>query len=168
MSTNREYLQPVPEDSPQDCELVQNDLAFDQLPSHMWSAPADATNELRQLHASLVEELRRDAQHLPTGTIAAMQLERVATYYVKIRYHESLNNWPNGRYREHLYKLWRDTANDLAAGAHSSKISPDALHQIVSSHTARIVASVLQTLPREQSKPLYQRFAAAIEEGDPA
>jgi len=168
MSTNREYLQPVPKDSPQDCELVSTDLAFDELPSAMWRAPTDATTELQQLHASLVEELRRDAQHLPTGTIAAMQLERVATYYIKIRYHESANNWPNVRYREHLYKLWRDTANDLAAGAHSSKISPDALHQIVSSHTARIVASVLQTLPREQSKPLYQRFAAAIEEGDPA
>lgn len=166
--TDRSHLQPVRENSGQDVELVQNDLAFDQLPSHMWAAPSDATNELRQLHASLVEELRRDAQHLPTGTIAAMQLERVATYYIKIRYHESLNNWPTVRYREHLYKLWRDTANDLAAGAHSSKISPEALHQIVSSHTARIVASVLQTLPREESTPLYKRFAAAIEEGDPA
>lgn len=165
---NRDHLQPVPDDELHDVELVQPDLAFDELPSSMWGAPGEVASEMRQLHASLIDSLRRDARHLPTGVVAAMQLERVATYYVKIRSHEALNNWPNPKYREHLYKLWRESANDLAAGAHSTKISPEALHQIVSSHTAKIVANVLQTLPREQSKPLYQRFAQALEEGETA
>jgi hypothetical protein len=144
--------------------LGSHELAFDDLPSSMWGLGGDFPQELRQLHSSLVDSLRRDARHLPTGVVAAMQLERVAYYYIKIRYHESAGNWPNPRYREHLYKLWRDSANDLAAGAHSTKISPDALHQIVSSHTAKIVASVLSNLPREQAKPLYQRFASALDE----
>lgn len=160
-----DYLRPVP-DHDSDVELVQPDLAFDELPSAMWGAPDDIAGELRQLHSSLIDSLRRDARHLPTGTIAAMQLERVAYYYIRIRAHEATGVWPNSRYREHLYKLWRDAANDLAAGAHSSKISPEALHQIVASHTAKIVANVLQTLPRDQARPLYQRFAKALEEGE--
>lgn len=165
---NRDHLQPVPVQEDQDVELVQPELAFDELPSAMWGAPGEVSADLRQLHASLVDSLRRDARHLPTGTVAAMQLERVAFYYIKIRSHESLSNWPNPRYREHLYKLWRDASNDLAAGAHSTKISPESLHHIVSSHTAKIVANVLQTLPREEAKPLYQRFAQALEEGESA
>jgi hypothetical protein len=165
---NPDYLQPVPDQSIQDIEVVQPELAFDDLPSSMWGAPGSVQGELRQLHASLVDSLRRDARHLPTGVVAAMQLERVAFYYIKIRSHETAGDWPNPRYREHLYKLWRDTANDLAAGAHSTKISPDALHQVVSQHTAKIVASVLSTMPREDAKPLYKRFAQALEEGDSA
>lgn len=168
MSTNRDYLQPVSDQSDSDVDLIQPDLAFSDLPSQMWSAPTELPDELRNLHASLVDSLRRDAQHLPTGTLGAMQVERVAYFYVRLRYHETSNNWPNPKYREHLYKLYRDSANDLTAAAHSTKISPDSLHQIVSSHTAKVVASVLGTLPREQASPLYRKFANALEQNDTA
>lgn len=164
MSANRDRLYPVPESTSDDSEveLLHPDLAFNDLPSSMWSASGNLPSELQSLHASLVDSLRRDAQHLPTGTLGALQVERVATYYVRIRYHEAASNWPNAKYREHLYKLYRDAQNDLTAAAHSTKISPEALHQIVSSHTAKLVAEVLGNLPREQAKPLYVEFARAL------
>lgn len=166
--SGREHLHPVPDRIDQEVEIVQAEVAFGTLPAVMWQAPVDVIEDLKNLHTSLIESLRRDAQHLPTGTIAAMQLERVAYFYIRLRYHEMLGNWPNPRYREHLYKLWRDSANDLVSASQSSKISPEALHKIVSSHTARVVANVLQTIPREQANPLYRKFAAELEAGEPA
>lgn len=165
---SRDHLQPVPMnvEGLGDIEIVQPDLAFTDLPVSMWDVPSDITSDLRQLYASLVDSLRRDARHVPSGVVAAMQCERVAAYYIRLRHHESTNSWPSPRYREHLYKLYRDATLDLAAGHHSNKISPEALHQIVASHTAKIVANVLQSLPRDQAKPLFQRFAAALEEGE--
>jgi hypothetical protein len=161
---SRDHLQPVADTLSQDVEIVQQELAFADLPMAMWSPPADCPQELRQLHASLVDSLRRDARHIPAGVVGAMQCERLAAYYIEIRHREMSRIWPSAKYREHLYKLYRDASNDLVSGYHSNKIAPETLHQIVSSHTAKIVATVLQSLPREQAKPLYQRFAEALDE----
>lgn len=168
MSTNRDYLQPVSDNSGSEVDIIQPDLAFSDLPSSMWVEPTEFPAELKSLFRSLVDSLRRDAQHLPTGTLGAMQVERVAYYYVRIRWHESAGNWPNPKFREHLYKLYRDAQNDLTAAAHSTKISPDALHQIVSSHTAKIVANVLKSLPREEAQPLLRKFAYALDQNESA
>ncbi len=164
----RDHLQPVPSQAGQEIELVQPDLAFSDLPTSMWALPPDIPQELQQLHASLVDSLRRDARHIPSGVVGAMQCERLAAYYIEIRHRESVRMWPSPRYREHLMKSYRDTSNDLTAAHQSNKIDPEQLHRIVSSHTAKIVANVLQGLPREQAKPLYQRFAAALDEEETA
>lgn len=165
----RDHLQPVPDEpAGQEVDIVQPDLAFSDLPLAMWDAPAEVSEDLARLHASLVDSLRRDTRHIATGTVGAIHAERLAFFYIKLRHHEATNSWPSPRYREHLYKLHRDAANDLAAGHQSNKISPEALHAIVSSHTAKIIANVLQSVPREQAKPLYEMFAKALDEGSPA
>ena len=164
----RDYLQPVSDSPGQEIELVQPDLAFAELPSAMWELPPDIPADFRQLHASLVDSLRRDARHIPTGVVGAMQCERLAAFYIEIRFREARRVWPSPRYREHLMKSYRDAANDLAAGHASNKMDPELLHRIVSSHTAKIVASVLQGLPKEEARPLYQRFAQALEESESA
>lgn len=167
---SREHLAPVP-DAPaqqvaQEVEIVP-DLAFSHLPSSMWTSPAQFPEELRRLYDSLLDSLRRDAQHLPGGTMAAMQIERLAFYYVTIRGFE-MNGGSTAREREAVYKRYRDTANDVAALGASKKLAPEELHQIVSQHTAKIVANVLRTMPSDQAKPLYRRFARALDEGTPA
>lgn len=166
--SGRDHLQPVadpPEETPgTDLEVVNPDLAFSDLPSAMWAFPNGLPDEYEQLHSAVVDSLRRDARHLPVHSVAAMQIERLAGLYIKIRWHEALNNWPNVRYHEWIYKEWRSLANDVASSGYSNKISPEELHQIVSAHTAKIVASVLQHLPREESRVLYKKFAAALEE----
>lgn len=168
--TARDHLAPVPDAAPDtvhDGEIV-SDLAFPELPGAMWQlATASAfPTELRDLYFSLVDGLRRDAQHLPVGTVGAMQLERVAFYYVSIRYGELHGGWTRTD-RDALYKRYREASNDFAAHGHSKKIDPAELHQIVSNHTAKIVANVLRTMPADQAKPLYRRFAAALDETAP-
>lgn len=167
---SRDHLAPVP-DVPgqqvaQEVEIVP-DVAFSHLPSLMWTSPAQFPEDLRRLYDSLLDSLRRDAQHLPGGTMAAMQIERLAFYYVSIRSFEA-NGGVTARERDAVYKRYRDAANDVAALGASKKIAPDELHQIVSQHTAKIVANVLRTMPADQAKPLYRRFARALDEGTPA
>lgn len=161
---NRDHLQSVPDEPGTDIEVSHPDLAFDDLPMAMWAPPVGLSEEFEQLHASLTDALRRDARHLPTGVVAALQLERVAGLYIKIRYHESTTTWPNERYREWAYKTWRALAKDVSEAGHSNKIAPEQLHLIVSSHTAKIVASVLSSMPDDVAKPLYRKFAQALEE----
>lgn len=146
--------------------VVVSDLAFTELPSVMWDYPPEAGDELRSLHIALLDGLRRDAQHLLSGTLAAMQLERVATFYIKIRWHETHGGW-NRQDRNFYMKLYRDAANDLSALNQSKKISPDELHQIVSQHTAKVIAKVLRTMPAEQAQPLFRQFAEALDESAP-
>ncbi|MFA7264910.1 MAG: hypothetical protein WC054_01120 [Candidatus Nanopelagicales bacterium] len=145
---------------------MEPDLAYADLPSAMWRAPQGVSEELGQLHAALVDSLRRDTRHIATGVVGAIHAERLAYYYIRIRHHELTASWPNEKYRVHLYKMHREAALDLAAGHQSAKISPEALHQIVASHTAKIVANVLQHMPREEAAPLYRMFAAALDESD--
>lgn len=165
---SRDHLSPVPDaaELSQEVEIVQ-EVAFGHLPSLMWHSPAQFPDDLRQLYNSLIDSLRRDAQHLPGGTVAAMQLERLAFYYVTVRNFEA-NGGFSAREREAVYKRYRDAANDVAALGQNKKIAPEELHQIVSQHTAKIVANVLRTMPAEQAKPLYRRFARALDEGTPA
>lgn len=160
---DRAYLQSVPEGPGDEVDLVQPDIAFTDLPGSMWTDPPGLSEELARLRTSLIDSLRADARHLPVGTIGALQLERIATLYVQIRSHEIDNSWINPGYREWAYKTWRTLAKDFAEAGHSNKISPETLHAIVSSHTAKIVASVLHSLPREESKVLYKKFADALE-----
>lgn len=142
-------------------------VAFDDLPDNMWALPAAVTDSaLRALHTTLVRGLRRDAAHLPTGTLQAMQLERIAYYYIYIRWMDMREAWsPAGKDRQSIYKLWRDLSSDFCSVAYGNKISPEMLHGIVATHTAKVVASVLRTLPADQSRPLYSKFAAALEAG---
>lgn len=165
--TARDHLVPVPDASHtivHDAEIV-SDLAFPQLPGAMWqlTTATQFPSELQELYFSLIDGLRRDAQHLPVGTVGAMQLERVAFYYVSIRYGEAHGGWTRAD-RDALYKRYREASNDFASHGHSKKIDPAELHQIVSNHTAKIVANVLRTMPADQAKPLYRRFAAALDE----
>lgn len=140
--------------------------AFTELPDNMWELPSIVTDSaLRDLHSILVRGLRRDAAHLPTGTLQAMQLERIAYYYIFIRWRDMKNSWLNDRDRSATYKLWRDLSADFCSVAYGNKISPEALHGIVATHTAKVVAHVLRTLPSDQSRPLYAKFAAALEAG---
>jgi hypothetical protein len=138
--------------------------AFAELPEVMWELPAriaDAT--LRDLHASLVRGMRRDAAHLPTGTLQAMQLERICSIYIHIRYNESTGRWRSESDRRAMYKLWRDLTSDFNATVYNGKISPEDLHNIIQSHTAKIIAAVLSSLPSEQARPLYPVFATALD-----
>lgn len=139
-------------------------LAYDELPAEMWTLPATIANDsLRELHAQLIRGLRRDAAHLPTGTLQSMQLERIAYYYILIRYRDLTNTWPSPRDRLGTYKLWRDLSADFNSVAYGNKISPEDLHAIVASHTAKLVAGVLRTLPQHEAKPLFVKFAAALD-----
>lgn len=157
-------LYSVPAPPPAHVENLEPEFAYSELPEIMWSLPGHIADEsLRQLHASLLRGLRRDAAHLPTGTLQSMQLERVAYYYILIRYRDATNSWTNSRDKQAVYKLWRDLAADFTHVAYSNKISPDDLHAIVASHTAKIVASVLRTMPNNEARPLYSKFAAALE-----
>ena len=167
---SRDHLAPVP-DAPgyevaTEAEIVP-DVAFSHLPSRMWDSPAHFTEDFRRLYDSLLDSLRRDAQHLPGGTMVSMQIERLAFYYVSLRQFEA-NGGVTARERDAVYKRYRDAANDVAALATSKKLAPEELHQIVSQHTAKIVANVLRTLPAEHAKPLYKRFARALDEGTSA
>jgi hypothetical protein len=140
--------------------------AFDDLPEKMWELPSEITDRsLRDLHSRLIRGLRKDAAHLPTGTLQAMQLERIAYYYIYIRWNEMTGSWSGPRDRGVTYKLWRDLSSDFCSVAYGNKISPDTLHTIVATHTAKVVAQVLKTLPSDQSRPLYAKFAAALESG---
>ena len=164
---SRDHLAPVPDvPTTQEVEIVP-EVAFSHLPSSMWTSPAQFPEDMRRLYDSLLDSLRRDAQHLPGGTMAAMQIERLAFYYVALRNFEA-NGGTTAREREAFYKRYRDTANDVAALGASKKLAPEELHQIVSQHTAKIVANVLRTMPADQAKPLYRRFARALDEGTPA
>lgn len=167
--TNRDHLAAVPAvvDETVHDGVVVSDLAFNELPGAMWDLPSEITGDLADLHRSLVDGLRRDARHMPTGVLAALQLERVAYFYIRIRWHEA-NGWARREDRGAFYKYYRDAANDLASQSQSKKINPEELHQIVSQHTAKIVANVLRTMPTDQAKPLYRRFAAALDESAPA
>jgi hypothetical protein len=138
--------------------------AFDELPETMWNLPAAIADEsMRDLHAQLIRGLRRDAAHLPTGTLQSMQLERIAYYYILIRYRDHTNTWSSPRDRLSTYKLWRDLSSDFNSVAYGNKISPEDLHAIVASHTAKLVASVLRTMPHTEARPLYAKFAAALD-----
>jgi hypothetical protein len=167
--TSRDHLVPVPSASAEpgdDIEIVR-DLAFPELPHTMWQLTNTISSfpqELQELYYSLVDGLRRDAQHLPVGTIAAMQLERVAFYYVQIRYGEAHGGWTR-QDRDALYRRYREASQDFAAHGHSKKINPEELHQIVSQHTAKIVANVLRQLPAAEAQPLYRKFAKALDYG---
>lgn len=153
--------------SPPSCvDTVEPEFAYQDLPESMWSLPGHIADEsLHALHAQLVRGLRRDAAHLPTGTLQSMQLERIAYYYILIRYRDSTDTWSNSRDKLSVYKLWRDLAADFTHVAYGNKISPDDLHAIVASHTAKVVASVLRTMPSNEARPLYSKFAAALESG---
>lgn len=154
---NVETVSQVNDDAPE---------AFSNLPQEMWSLPSVVKDSaLRDLHTQLLKGLRRDAMHLPTGTLQAMQLERIAYYYIYIRWRDTHNSWLNDKDRSATYKLWRDLSSDFCAVAYGNKISPEALHGIVATHTAKVVAHVLRTLPAAQSRPLYAKFAAALESG---
>lgn len=168
MSVDR-ALFPVP-DQPLEYDPQSFDVdapgAFSDLPELMWDLPAAIANaSLRDLHQKLIRGLRRDAMHLPTGTLQAMQLERIAFYYVYIRWREMNDSWASDRERSSTYKLWRDLASDFNSVAYGNKISPEDLHAIVATHTAKVVAGVLRTVPQEQARPLYAKFATALESG---
>ena len=151
-------------DLPARATSLESDLAYGELPEEMWELPATiADDSLRSLHAHIVRGLRRDATHLPTGMLQSMQLERIAYYYILIRYRDATNTWGSNRDRLSIYKLWRDLASDFTHVAYGNKISPEDLHAIVASHTAKIVAGVLRTMPNAESRPLYAKFAAALE-----
>lgn len=161
-------LYPVPDfsqgNSPVVVGTAELPLAYEELPETMWELPSLVADEsLRALHAQLIRGLRRDAAHLPTGTLQSMQLERIAYYYILIRYKDHTNTWSSPRDRIGTYKLWRDLASDFNSVAYGNKISPEDLHAIVASHTAKIVASVLRTMPHHEARPLYSKFAAALE-----
>jgi hypothetical protein len=157
-------LYPVPD---QDNLPVLQDpdaTAFDELPETMWNLPAAiADDSMRDLHAQLIRGLRRDAAHLPTGTLQSMQLERIAYYYILIRYRDHTNTWSSPRDRLATYKLWRDLSSDFNSVAYGNKISPEDLHAIVASHTAKLVAGVLRSMPHNEARPLYAKFAAALD-----
>jgi hypothetical protein len=159
-------LYSVPTPPPAHVSNLDSDFAYADLPESMWSLPGHIADEsLRTLHAQLIRGLRRDAAHLPTGTLQSMQLERIAYYYILIRYRDATNTWPNSRDKFSVYKLWRDLAADFTHVAYGNKISPEDLHAIVASHTAKVVASVLRTMPSAEARPLYSKFAAALESG---
>ena len=158
------YQVPDPPDNlPTD---LNPDIAYEDLPEVMWELPAVIASEsLRDLHSQLVRGLRRDAAHLPTGTLQSMQLERIAYYYILIRYRDHTNTWTSPRDRLAIYKLWRELSSDFNSVAYGNKISPEDLHAIVASHTAKLVAGVLRTMPNHEARPLYAKFAAALDAG---
>lgn len=138
--------------------------AFADLPASMWELStrvADAT--LRELHTSLVHGMRRDAAHLPTGTLQAMQIERICSVYILIRFNESTGQWRSDSDRRATYKLWRDLTVDFNSIVYGGKVSPDDLRNIVQTHTAKIIAAVLAGLPVDQARPLYPMFASALD-----
>jgi hypothetical protein len=139
--------------------------AFGELPEVMWSLPERvADGALRDLHEHLMRGMRRDASHLPTGVLQAMQVERICTIYIQIRFNESTNRWRSEGDRRALYKLWRDLTSDFNVTVYNGKVSPEDLHNIVQTNTAKIVAAVLSRLPREQANPLYAVFASALDD----
>lgn len=141
--------------------------AFGGLPSVMWALPSRiAEPALRDLHVHLVRGMRKDAAHLPTGTLQAMQLERICTLYVTIRYNEATNRWRSDSDRRALYKLWRDLTSDFNVTVYNGKISPEDLHNIIQTNTAKIIAAVLSGLPKDQARPLYAVFATALDASD--
>jgi hypothetical protein len=141
--------------------------SFKELPSEMWELPAQiADASLRDLHSHLLAGMRRDVEHMPTGTLQAMQLERICYYYILIRYHESTGTWRDSADKRALYKLWRDLSSDFNATVYGGKISSDDLNNIVQANTARVVAAVLSSLPSEQARPLYGAFAAALDSSE--
>lgn len=164
-------LYPVP-DSP-DAEIVNipdvivPQESYKELPDSMWQLPKSiADSAFRDLHERLISGLRRDTAHLPTGTLQAMQIERIAYYYIVIRFNEMrLGDAWSTKEKNAMYKLWRDLASDFNQVAYGNKISPEDLHAIVATHTAKIVAKVLRSIPNDQAKPLYEKFAAALESG---
>lgn len=169
MSAER-ALYPVPESrgTYDPVRFDEDAIAYADFPEQMWALPEVIADEsLRELHARLISGMRRDAQHLPTGTLQAMQLERIAFYYILIRWREMQDNWTSDRERSSTYKLWRDLTTDFNQTAYGNKISPEDLHAIVATHTAKVVAGVLRTMPAEQARPLYAKFASALEAPDP-
>ncbi len=141
--------------------------AFAELPEVMWELPARVADAaLRDLHAQLVRGMRRDASHLPTGTMQAMQVERICTVYIQIRYNESSGRFRSESDRKAMYKLWRDLTADFNAVVYNGKVSPEDLHHIVQTHTAKIIAAVLSGLPAEQARPLYPVFASALDNAE--
>lgn len=138
--------------------------AFSDLPEVMWDLPQRVASEtLRELHSSLMQGMRRDAAHLPTGTLQAMQIERICTIYVLIRFNESVGEWRSDSDRRSTYKLWRDLTVDFNSVVYGGKVSPDDLRNIVQAHTAKIIAAVLAGLPAAQARPLYPMFASALD-----
>jgi len=140
--------------------------AFAELPDVMWGLSSQVADvALRELHEHLVRGMRRDAAHLPTGTLQAMQVERICAIYVWIRYSESVNRWRSEADRRSMYKLWRDLTSDFNATVYNGKVSPEDLRNIVQTNTAKVIAAVLSGLPRDQARPLYAAFASALDDG---
>lgn len=164
MASPERSLHPVPAREDLVAPVGDDREAFEELPEAMWELPhVVADSALRELHSQLIRGLRRDARHLPTGTLHAMQLERIAYYYILIRYNDANESWSSETDKRNTYKLWRDLSSDFNQIAFGRKISPEDLHAVVASHTAKIVANVLRQIPNDQAKPLYAKFAAELD-----
>ena len=71
------------------------------LPSYLAEEPRYAT-----LYATMTARLRQEAKGLPMTTIQTLLLERIATFYVLIRYREDTETWAGVNQQKEFNAYW--------------------------------------------------------------
>lgn len=70
---------------------------------HAFSIPDHIQTDERlvTLHAEMVQRLRREAAGLPMNTIQQLLIERIASFYVQIKYKENTNTFTANQQKEY-------------------------------------------------------------------
>ena len=130
---------PIPEETPPQRDVFR-------LPAYV----VEAAPELVALHREWIERLSSESRGIPMHTVQEFLLERIATKYALIKFHEIVNDWRGVRSEQDANAQWLDLVKEwnrvLAAGheqlrdsvlREAEEISRDAIAMVEDEETRR-------------------------------
>lgn len=121
--------------------------------------PADIARDLglAGLYESMVERLRREARGLPMNTVQQLLIERIASFYVQIKYRERNNSWAGINQQKEFNAYWLSLTSEfnklLAA-------SEDTRRQAMLTEVQDVVTKSLELIKDETDRKNVRRRLA--------